>query len=95
MRNTPRLKPSWPAFQRFHSANPDVYRLFTRFALEARARGNKHYSADAILHRVRWEADMFGGGVKINNIFTPYYARLFMKHHPDMEGFFRTRELRR
>ncbi len=45
------------AFERFDRAHPDVWALFVRFAEELRASGRHHYSADALLHRIRWELD--------------------------------------
>jgi hypothetical protein len=84
------------AFVRFHHANPDVWPLFKRFALQAAARGHRHYSSRAIFERIRWHADVEtddGDGLKLNNNFPPYFARLFHRAHPELDGFFRNREL--
>ena len=35
-----------------------------------------------------------GDDFKINNDFTAHYARLLMREHPALEGFFETREIR-
>jgi hypothetical protein len=83
-------------FLDFHGKNPCVYELFDNFTRLLLDRGYEHHSADAVLHRIRWattvettEADF-----KINNNYSAYYARLWMKNNPAHEGFFRCRELR-
>ena len=84
------------AFAAFHQRHPEVYRLFCQFVSEVRRLGHANYSADAILHRVRWEVDLArrpAVGWKINNNFSSRYARKYMREHraPD---FFRIRKLR-
>jgi hypothetical protein len=84
-------------FRRFHAGNPEVFRLFRKFAAQAKKAGLDRYSADAILHRVRWECDVAGaweGGFKINNSFSAYYARELMAEYPEYVGFFELRRLR-
>lgn len=83
------------AFLKFHEANPAVWELFERFSLEAVASGISRYSSVAICQRIRWftEIETRGGrGVKINNNFTAYYARLFSVRHPEHADFFKTRK---
>lgn len=81
-------------FALFDAANPRVYELFERFALE-KASTRTHYSADAIMHRVRWECDAVdaedGSGFRVNNNFVTHYARKFEQAHPECVGFFRFR----
>lgn len=83
-------------FERFHTAHPDVYKLFKLLTLEKIALGFKHYSADAVLHVVRWHCDTSSNGKapKINNNYTAFYARLFHKDFPEHDGFFETRKSR-
>lgn len=71
----------------------DVASLFERLALELWRKGRKRFSADAILHRIRWEFTVErDGDWKCNNNHTSQLARWLMKKHPHMEGFFETRE---
>lgn len=79
--------------RRFHQEHPEVWRLFERFTLERIRLGFKHYSADAIMHRVRWEtsAGSKGDAPAINNNYVAFYARRFMNIHPEHDGFFKTR----
>lgn len=83
------------AFEKFHISHPGVWGLFERFAFEIIRAGKSHYSADAIFHRIRWfhAIESRGEEVKINNNFSPYYARLFHTKYPQHKGFFRNREL--
>lgn len=79
----------------FHRAHPEVLALFERFTLERIGLGFKNYSADAIFHRIRWEMARptyaKGEEFKLNDHYTAFYARAFMRQHPEHEGFFRTR----
>lgn len=71
----------------------DVCTLFEKLALEVFSRGWEHYSARAILHRIRWHYEIEVGerGFKANNNWTPALARWFMKLHPETGDFFHTR----
>ena len=42
-------------FAAFDKANPHIGRMFDAITLSLIEKGCKRYSADAILHRVRWE----------------------------------------
>ena len=79
----------------FHLEHPEVWDLFVQFAFDRINRNYRCYSADAIMHRVRWEtaagdADK-SDGYKINDHHVTFYARRFMRQYPQHEGFFRTR----
>lgn len=79
----------------FHQKHPEVWTLFCRFAFEMIRTGRKHYSADAVMHRVRWETDQGRdfeneGGFKISNNHVAFYSRWFMACYPQHDGFFRT-----
>jgi len=81
-------------YLKYHRMHPVVWDLFKKFTFEAIKAGHKHYSADAIVHRVRWETAVTlaeKGDFKINNNFVTYYARRFMRENPQHRGFFRTR----
>ena len=74
--------------------DPKAWTLFQKFTLELIARGFEHYSADAVMHRVRWETAIstgITGGFKVNNDLTAFYARVFHMMNPAHHGFFRTR----
>ncbi|HEY1202182.1 MAG TPA: hypothetical protein VGE79_14415, partial [Niastella sp.] len=84
-------------FDRYDAKHPLVYKLFCEVALNLINKGQKHYSADAILHVIRYESaikkdilEMF----KINNNYSSRYARKFMQEYPQHAGFFETRVLK-
>jgi len=72
----------------------EVCSLFERLALQIRNQGFKHYSARAILHRIRWHYHIEKGmrDFKCNNNWTPGLARWCMALHPgELEDFFELR----
>lgn len=80
-------------FWAFHEANPRVYADLRRFALEARAKGQRRLSIKLLCERVRWfvEIETQGEPFKVNNTFTAWYARLLMKNERALAGMFETR----
>lgn len=86
-------------FVNFDRLHPEVWDYFCGFAFELIRAGHRHNSADAVLHRVRWETAVAGGlgsgeSFKINNNYSAYYARKFHEAFPEYDGFFRTRRSR-
>ena len=81
-------------FFSFHQDNPRVFDLFKGYANDLRTRGFMHYAARTILERIRWDISLETTDelFKINNNFTPCYARLLMITDRRFEDFF---ELRR
>ncbi len=88
------LKQIWWAW---HKAHPEVYERFRQIAFDLLRNGHKHYSADGILHVIRFELNRVIANPKdqyrINNNFSAYYARYFIHMYPEYEGFFETRAL--
>ena len=90
-------KPILQAFREFHLKNPDVYKLFEFQALRAIAAGRQKIGAKSITEWLRWE--MFinttnGQSFKLNNNFTSYYVRMFIRRHPQHADKFEIRRLR-
>jgi len=80
---------------RFHAKHPIVWDLFVQFTFERIAKGFEHYSSKGIFERIRWETaapNHDPADFKLNNNYTPFYARAFMKKYPKYVGFFRTRK---
>ena len=79
-------------FEIYHKKNPDIYKMFVKFALMVAAR-RKYYSAKAIFHRMRWETVISGEGEehKISDGYISHYARKFMVDYPQHNGFFKTK----
>ncbi|GEM_PF-1316445 len=80
------------AFAMYHHRRPEIYREFERLALEMWNTGRKRYSARAIMHVIRWHTDLHGPGrFKISNTMVRRYAKLLIRNHPEMTGFFEFR----
>lgn len=78
-------------FAAFDAKYPEVWEMFKRFTNEIIALGKEHYSADAVLHRIRWEtAFVSTEQFKINNIYSAFFARKFHREFPQYDGFFMT-----
>jgi len=85
----------WEKFEEWHDANPHVWGLFVRFAMEAIAVGRPKFSARDIVHRIRWHTNVELRSVdefKINDHWSPYYARLFVRVYPEYNWLFELRE---
>ena len=82
------------SFKQYHEQNPTIYKLFKRFAVQARNAGFKHYSARGIFHRMRWHMNVDTkdpDGFKINNNYSKDYTLMLIEEDPSFKGFFRTR----
>jgi hypothetical protein len=79
----------------FSTEYPTVWELFCKFTFDRIKAGFRHYSADAIFHRIRWQTDQPDvdglSTFKMNDHYTAFYAREFMKQYPEHDGFFRLR----
>lgn len=84
------------AFLRFHAANPQVYRLFKKYALQAARARHRHFGSKMIFERMRWYTmiETTDADYKLNNNYTAYYARMFMADYPEHREFFRTRRVK-
>jgi len=85
-------------FNQYHRDNPQVYELFKRFTFMAIRRGHNRLSAWMIANRIRWETSIETFSVdeyKISNDYIALYARMFMRDHPEYDGFFKTKEMKR
>jgi hypothetical protein len=70
--------------------------MFESLALDVAGRGFKHYSSNAVLHRLRWHFAIEQGNrdFKVNDHWSPVLSRWFLAKHPELPGFFETRECR-
>lgn len=78
---------------------PGVATLFERLSMQVHHAGHERYSADAILHRIRWHMQIERGDREfcINNNWSSQLARWFLDQHPELKQrkFFETRERRK
>lgn len=92
--DNPQTLSEYEAYDREH---PDIWREFENVALSLIASGVEHYGAKAIMEVVRFHRTIDSTATepfKINNNFTAYYARKFMRKYPMYDGFFETRKAR-
>ena len=86
---TPAEKFAW-----FHKNNPAVYAMLVRMARRVR-RYRLRWSMKGAFEVLRYlkpmRASTRNEKFKLNNNYTPYYARLIMKNEPDLADLFRTR----
>lgn len=83
-------------FLKFHKTNPHIFALFQREVFKAINAGKNKLSARTIIEFIRWNffieiEDNSDIIYKINNNYIPYYARMFMKNHPEYEEIFELR----
>lgn len=79
-------------FEQYHREHPEIYAEFERLAKQLIFAGRTHYSSDGILHIIRYNTALRGkGDYKINNNYSPDYARMFESNYPEHEGFFEKR----
>ena len=80
----------------YHKKYPLVWRWFVRYTVQLIDKGFKHYGAKSIFERIRWETDIPDvtgkSTFKINNNYTSFYARRFVKFYPEHKDFFLFRE---
>lgn len=93
---TPALSEIFAAYREWDTKNPHFYPLFERFTIQLAERGHRNLSSKLIFERIRWESMIrtVGEEWKLNNNYTPIYARRFMRDHPRFGELFRLRELR-
>lgn len=72
----------------------DVCDLFEKLATQLRKDGFERFSADAILHRIRWEmrVERNNRAFLVNNNWSAPLARWFIKRNPTASKFFELRE---
>jgi hypothetical protein len=85
-------------FEIFDATYPEVYTAFKYAALALHARGVRRYSADAILHHIRFESvieSWDSAGFRLNDHYSSRYARKLAADYPKLRNFFEMRRLRR
>lgn len=83
-------------WQAYHREHPETFRLFISFTFDVINAGKHHFSADAIMHRIRWftTVERTSGTVKISNDYAAWYSRLFAAVYPQHADIFSRRVLR-
>lgn len=83
----------WRKFMEYHKSLPEVYEIFEKYARQFIDRGYNKIGAQMLIERIRWEwQKKTGCDLKINNDWKAYYARLYLRDHPEHRGFFELRQ---
>ena len=90
----------WEKFKELHKNKPEIYDEFCRVAKALVDRGHKQYSAYGVMHIVRFAVWKEGVTMqpeeefKVSDHMTPFYARLFLRDHPEHDEFFVTKPIK-
>jgi hypothetical protein len=83
-------------FEQYDKDNPEIWGLFVHYCSEAKRRGFKLYGSKAIFEVIRFNTPPNNGvPFKVNNNFTPDYARKMEREFPEFDGFFEKRVLKK
>ena len=87
---TPREK-----FEAFHQANLHVYEALETMTQALWDRGRRRLAVKTLFETLRWRywmtTDDPSSHFRLNNNYTPYYARLLIDRHPEWDGLFALR----
>ena len=79
------------AFEDFHRSNPHVYRTLVRLAREwVNETGARKLGIKSLYEVARWRLaiETSDAEYRLNNSYTPFYARLLMAENPELDGLF-------
>lgn len=81
------------SFEEYDRENPQIWGEFERRALALLDVGAKRVSAKMLFEVIRYFTHLRAkdGDFKLNNTFTPFYARKFVERHPEHADAFETR----
>ena len=89
------VDPKQAKFERYHKENPEIWEEFKEATFALIKVGRKHFSADAILHSIRFNTVLRGSDErKIDNNYSSMYSRLFTANFPEHKDFFEQRKLK-
>ena len=79
----------------WHRANPNVWKYFEMYAMEAVQAGKKKISHWLIINRIRWELYLVttGDDFKISNDYIAFYARLWRAKYPQYKDLFNIKRM--
>lgn len=82
--------------------NTHIYELFCKFTKEVIEAGHEKTSHWLIVNRIRWEVEVVTKSLceedkeyKISNDYVAFLARDFIKDHPEHEGIFNLKQMKR
>ena len=91
------MSKNWELFKKVHEKKPQIYEEFKKATFKLIKAGVPRYSADGIMHVVRFltvQTMHPDSNFKISNNTITFYARLFVRDFPQHKDFFRYRVLK-
>ena len=89
------VDPKQAKFERYHAENPEIWEEFKKLCFDLIRAGRRHYSADGILHAIRFNTAIRGSEMrKIDNNYSSMYSRMFTANFPQHKDFFEQRILK-
>ena len=82
-------------FKEYHKEHPHIWQLYKKYALKIAMQGKK-FGSNMIMEKIRWESYFLkkeGDIYKVNNNYSPHYARLFLREYPEYTDLLVTRRL--
>ncbi len=84
-------------FEQYNKEHPEIWEEFERLANRLWDNGTRHYGSKSILEVLRYHTSVDSrpdSQFKINNNYSPYYAKMYKDKYPERKGFFENRERR-
>lgn len=79
-------------FEAYNKRHPEVYREFDKMARLIIELGIYKFSANLIYERMRWEqeilSEVYEDMPKLDGVWVPFYARLWLRSNPEHSDFF-------
>lgn len=83
-------------FEQYDADNPHIWQAFVHYSVQAKAKGFLHYGAKGIFEIIRFNtAERGKEPFKVNNTYTPDYARKMELKFPEFKDFFEKRQLKK
>lgn len=82
-------------FTQYHKDHPTVWVKFEELANSLWNSGVRHYGSKGLFEVMRYHTTVDtrpNSKFKINNNYSPHYAKMYEAKYPDRKGFFETRE---
>jgi hypothetical protein len=87
--------PKQVKFEAYHRKTPEIWIAFKDLTFQLIKAGRTHFSADAILHTIRFNTALRGSKeIKIDNNYSSMYSRMFTSNYPEHKDFFSQRILK-
>lgn len=83
-------------FELWIEKHPEIWEMFVHHTQRMIAQGQKHSSADKVLHEIRDDIKVQkdkSDKYKVNNNYTAYFSRKYVKLYPEHDFFFERRAL--